>query len=182
MNPNTKTLFHFFSKSNSNGLALSGASSPKTEPDSSRINDEPRRKSEVRVFITSVKVEVAPPQNDEISKAVEAKSNNFPQPGDCSTMKEEQDDIDPFEGLDFRDEDFRDDELDFPYEDLDHIEDDFDDIKAAVNEELVDPAVDNGPSCPFCNFSFKGLPENVSSIFWTKLILVNYVTCKPMSR
>lgn len=108
-------------------------------------------------------------ETDEISKTVEAESNNFPEPDNCSMMKEEHDDIDPFEGLDFRDEDFRDDELSFPYEDLDDIEDDFDDIKPAVKEELVDPAVDNGTFCPFCNFSFKGLSENVSSIFWAKI-------------
>ena len=111
---------------------------------------------------------------------------NFTEPNDCSPMKEEPDDIDLFESLDFqedefRDEDFRDDELDFPYEGVDEIDDDFNDTKPAIQEEPVDLAVDDGPSCPFCNFSFKGLSETVYSIFWAKLILVNYITCKPMS-
>ena len=184
--PDTKTLFHFFSKSNSNVLAVLEESPPKPESDSSSINDAPRGKSDIRAFITSsvaVKVEATPPWmlTDEILTTVEDESNNFTEQNDCSPMKE-QDDIDPFEGLDFRDDEFRDeyfrdDELDFPFEGLDDIEDDFDDIKSAVKEEPVDPAVDDGPSCPFCNFSFKGLSENVSSIFWKMLILVNYITC-----
>ena len=191
VNPETKTLFHFFSKSNSNGLAVSEASPPKIESDWSSINYEPRRKSDVRTFITSsvaVKAEATPPRmpTDEISMTVEAEANNFTEPNDCSPMKEEQDDIDPFEGLDFRDDEFqdgyfRDDDLDCTYEGIDDIVDNFDDIKPAVKEQPVDP-VDDDPSCPFCNFSFKNLSANVSSIFWEKLILVNYITCKPMSR
>lgn len=184
--PDTKTLFHFFSKSNSNSIAVSEESPTRPESGSSSIDDEPRGKSDTRTFITSsvaVKVEAIAPwmPTDEILTTVEDESNNFTERNDCSPMKE-QDDIDPFEGLDFRDDEFRDeyfrdDELDFPFEGLDDIENDFDDIKSAVKEEPVDPAVEDGPSCPFCNFSFKSLSENVSSILWKMLILVNYITC-----
>ena len=99
--PNTKTLFHFFSKSNSNGLAVAGVSSPKTESDSSSINDEPQRKSDVGVFITSVKVEVAPPRWRLMKFQRQLRSSRiiFTEPNNCSMMKEEHDDIDPFEDL-----------------------------------------------------------------------------------
>jgi len=64
----------------------------------------------------------------------------------------------------YRDEDFRDEEPDgFPYEDIDDIEDDVDNpgIKEESTDTYTDTTVDEGPSCPFCNFSFKGLSENV---------------------
>ena len=102
---------------------------------------------------------------DEIPRMVLTDLNNLTDPNGYS-MNEEQDDIDPFEGLDFRDDEFRDEDfldgqLDFPYQAVDDIEDDFDDVKPALKQLSVDPAVDDGPSCPFCNFSFKGLSENV---------------------
>ena len=82
-------------------------------------------------------------------------------------MKE---DIDPFDGLDiqdgeFRDDDFREEELDFPYEEVDNALDEFDDVESNLKQELVDVVVDDDPLCPFCNFSFKGLSENVPSTF-----------------
>ena len=80
--------------------------------------------------------------------------------------------IDPFEGLDeieddeYQDEDFWEEELKFPYErfddDIDDIEDEYEKPKENIQQENPpDLTVDEGPSCPFCNFSFKGLSEDV---------------------
>jgi len=186
------TLFHFFSKPNlSNGGFKSEASPPKTESDTSSICDEPRRKSNFGAFGASsnVKMEMTPPRmaTDEIPRESEVKTTqfeaSFTEADDtCSPTKEDIDDIDPFDGLEFpyeepQDEDFRDEELDY----IDDIEDDFDETKrikseplepplahstsptSAVKSEPPDPSIDDGPSCPFCNFSFKGLTENVPS-------------------
>jgi hypothetical protein len=180
-----KTLFHFFSKPVSNGNVRSGGGSespPKTESVSS--NDEQRRKSDqptCSVVTMGVKREMTPPRMslDELSMECESKpmdfQASFTEANDsCSPVKEEQDDIDPFDNLDFRDdeyrdEDFRDEELDFIYEN-DSIEDDFETNSALKPEPSVikheqDPIIDTDtdPTCPFCNFSFKGLSENVAS-------------------
>jgi hypothetical protein len=186
----TKTLFHFFSKPNANGSAT-GKSPSKTESDASSINDEPRRKSDIGVFNT-YKGEITPmrtpiheiPVNVD-SEPTQFESNVTDRSDSCSPRKE--DDIDPFDDPDFqddeyRDEDFPEDELDSPYEGVDNIEDDIDDVKPNIKQEPMDPAVDEGPSCPFCNFSFKDLSENVPSISLIALIEVNYITCEPMSR
>jgi hypothetical protein len=130
-------------------------------------------------------MEMTPPRMaaDDLPKESEMKATqfgaSFTEANDtCSPTKEDMDDIDPFDGLEFpyeepQDEDFRDEELDY----IDDIEDDFDDTKPVKSEPLdtpfttnttstvkaepLDPSVDDGPSCPFCNFSFKCLSENV---------------------
>ena len=108
----------------------------------------------------------------------------------CSPTKEEQDEIESFGDFDFRDdeyrdEDFRDEELDgFTYDDFDDIDDDVDnpDTKEESTDTPTDTTVDEGPSCPFCNFSFKGLSENVLPLVQPGLRIVNNASRKPMSR
>ena len=180
-----KTLFHFFTKpvSNGNSHAAGLESPPKTDSDTSSVHDEPRRKSDQAAFsasTTAIKPEMTPPRMSMDDQRIERDSKpmdfqaSFTEANDsCSPVKEEQDDIDPFDALDFRDdelrdEEFRDEELDFIYEN-DSIEDD-DDTKpeplyspSIIKNQPTDPIIDNDsdPTCPFCNFSFKGLSENV---------------------
>ena len=191
--PDTKTLFHFFSKPNSNASAVTEASPPKTESESSSINEEPRRKSDIGVFSKSfvVKTEMTLPRvptGDSLTR-IESEwtqfEPNFTEQNDsCSPTKEEADDIDSFDGLDeeYGDEYFRDDELDFRYEGVDDIEDDFGDVKPTIKQEPLDLTIDDGPSCPFCNFSFKGLSENVPPSLFIILTQVNHITRKSLSR
>lgn len=187
-----QTLFHFFSKPNgTNGGFKSEASPPKTESDTSSVYDEPRRKSDIEGFLPRLKTEMTPlrmPVADEIQDGMDVKTTqfdaSFTEPNDtCSPTKEDTDDIDPFDGMEFpceepQDEDFRDEELDY----IEDIEDDYDDAKPVKSETLdmpfemherttsaaseqsepTDSSVDDGPSCPFCNFSFKGLTESVT--------------------
>jgi hypothetical protein len=179
-----KTLFHFFSKPVSNGNGLSGGfeSPPKTGSDTSSVSDEPRRKSDLPTFnvaTVEVKTEMTPPRMSMDEQPMECESKPmdfqalFTEANDsCSPVKEEQDDIDPFDNLDFRDdeyrdEDFPDEELDLIYEN-DSIEDDSDSKPTLKQESSIikqeqDPIIDTDtdPTCPFCNFSFKGLSENV---------------------
>jgi hypothetical protein len=200
--PDTKTLFHFFSKRASNGI-FSGrteASPPKTDSGSGSINDEPRRKSDIGIYIPAriaVKNEMTPPRTTmDVVQTIKSDPEpiqfeaSFTEVNDtCSPTKEEQDDIESFGDFDFRDDeyrdkDFRDEELDgFPYEDIDDIEDDVDnpDIKEESTDTYTDTTVDEGPSCPFCNFSFKGLSENVQPVAILRLMIVNNAACKPMS-
>jgi hypothetical protein len=184
----TQTLFHFFSKPNGTNAAFkSEASSPKTESDTSSLNDEYRRKSDLGAFLPRLKTENTPSRIpvDEIQHTTEVKETKFDasfteQNDTCSPTKEDTDEIDPFDGMELpyqepQDEDFRDEEMDY----IDDIEDDYDDTRpiksepldppfainqtttSAVKSESPDPSVDSGPSCPFCNFSFKGLTEDV---------------------
>jgi len=103
-----------------------------------------------------------------VSETIQFETTFTDSNGTNSPTKNGRDAIESSEGYDFRDdeyrdEDFRDDELDFLYGDIDDIEDDSD--KMTIKKEPIDMAthstVDDGPSCPFCNFSFKGLSENV---------------------
>ena len=197
--PDTKTLFHFFSKPASNGsVAVTDASPPKTESDSGSVNDEPRRKSDIGLCTSAsvvVKMEMTPPRMplDEVKLPTDEMQfeASFTEPNDtCSPTKEERDEIESMGDFDFRDdeyqdEDFLDEELDgFQYDDMDEIEDNFDnpDIKEEPIEAPADVTVDDGPSCPFCNFSFNGLSENVKSTVDPGVILVDYTACEPMSR
>jgi len=91
----------------------------------------------------------------------------------CTPTTEDR--VNPFDCFDvpdeieydnYRDEDFGEDELDFPYEEFDEtfddIEVDYEKATMQVNPEKVrDATVDEGASCPFCSFSFSGLSENV---------------------
>ena len=186
--PDTKTLFDFFSKRASNGTLLgTEASPPKTDSDSGSINDEPRRKSNIGIYTPArivVKNEMTPPRMsmDNVQTKPDPEpmqfEASFTEVNDtCSPTKEEQDDIESFGDFNFRDdeyrdEDFRDEELDgFSYDDIDDIEDDVDnpDIKEESTDTYTDTTVDQGPSCPFCNFSFKGLSENVQTSRFTQI-------------
>lgn len=170
--PDTKTLFHFFSKPNGNGVAALELSPPKTESDTSSVNEEHRQHSD-GAFEAIVKTEMTPPRavGDPDILHIESKPMQFEatfteENDTCSPTKEERD-IDPFDRMDFRDEEFQDEEsqdegLDSTYEGVDDIDEDFDIKQEIIKEELSDPNIDDGPTCPFCNFSFKGLPENVS--------------------
>lgn len=121
-----------------------------------------------------VKREMTPPPMSMDGQPMDFQASFTEANDSCSPVKEEQDDIDPFDSLDFRDdeyrdEDFRDEELDFIYENH-SIEDDSDSKSTLIQEPSTvkqeqDPIVDNDadPTCPFCNFSFKGLSENVLS-------------------
>lgn len=194
--PDTKTLFHFFSKPTSNGsVAVTEASPPKTESDSGSINDEPRWKRDIGLCTPApdvIKNEMTLPRipMDEVKVPADEMQfdASFTEANDsCSPTKEERDEIESMENFDFRDdeyrdEDFRDDELDgFPYEDIDDIEDDIE-IKEEPIESVADATVDEGPSCPFCSFSFKGLSENVKSTFELGVTIVDNTACKPMYR
>jgi DNA cross-link repair 1A protein len=176
--PDTKTLFHFFARPSGNGVLASEPSPPKTDSDSS---SEYRRHSDgvFGVADAIVKTEMTPPRMlEDVDRSIlESKPMQFEaaftEANDtCSPMKEEQDEIDPFEGIDFQDdefqeEDFRDEELD-TYEDID----DFSSIKPEPATEI------NDPTCPFCNFSFKGLSENVSlTLTLTQLITLHANRC-----
>src|SRR5277367_4213701 len=199
--PDTKTLFDFFSKRASNGtIPATEASPPKTDSDSGSVNDEPRRKSDIGLFTPTriiVKNEITPPRMpmDDVQTNADSGSMqfeaSFTEVNDTwSPTKEQQDDIESFGDFDFRDdeyqdEDFRDEELDgFPREDIDDIEDDVEnpDIKEESTDTPTDTTVDEGPSCPFCNFSFKGLSEDVIPLVQLRLMIVNNAPCKPMSR
>lgn len=188
--PDTKTLFHFFSKPATNGPTPFEITPPRTDSDSGSLHDEPRRKSDIGAYnglSATSKTELTPPHLPTNESLMSVKSEDlefvaaFTEREDtCSPTKEDR--MDPFEGLDFpdeieddgyRDEDFREDELNFPYEPYD---DNFDDIEADYEDAKIpfkheekppDPNVDEGPSCPFCNFSFKGLSENVHCHFET---------------
>ena len=198
--PDTKTLFDFFSKRASNGtLSTTEASPPKTDSDSGSINDESRRKSDLGIYTPArivIKNEMTPPRMpmDDVETKTDPEpmqfEASFTEVNDtCSPTKQEQDDIESFGDFDFRDveyrdEDFRDEELDgFSYEDVDDIEDDIDnpDIKEGSTDTYTDTTVDEGPSCPFCNFSFKGLSENVQPVALLRVMIVNNAACKPMS-
>lgn len=166
--PDTKTLFHFFAKPSGNGVVASEPSPSKTDSDSS---SEHRRHFDGVFGIVDaiVKTEMTPPRmledvdrSNSESKPMQFEATFTEINDTCSPMKEEQDDIDPFEGIDFQDdefqeEDFRDEELD-TYEAIDEIEH-FNSINPKPTPEI------NDPTCPFCNFSFKGLSENVSLTF-----------------
>jgi hypothetical protein len=181
--PDTKTLFHFFSKPPTNPPSAFDITPPRTESDSGSLHDEPRRKSDIASYngsAVTAKTENTPPpgQLDDSPLGIKLEPMEFvagftEREDTCSPTKEDR--MDPFEGLDeieddeYQDQDFRDEELNFPYErfedDNDDIDDDYDTSKANVKreEKPPDPTVDEGPSCPFCNFSFKGLSEDVLS-------------------
>jgi hypothetical protein len=178
--PDTKTLFHFFAKPPTTAPSAFDITPPRTDSDSGSLHDEPRRKSDVACNGSAVttKTENTPPlgQLDESPLGIKLEPMEFvaaftEREDTCSPTKEDR--MDPFEGLDdieddeYQDEDFRDEELNFPYErfedDIDDIDDDYDTSKGNVTQEEnpPDPTMDEGPSCPFCNFSFKGLSEDV---------------------
>ena len=185
-----KTLWHFFSKPFLGGNGKTELSPPKSESDSSSLNDEPPR-SDIGAFSSvSVKQEMTPPRISNDGNSMEALPMEFEASfteadDNCSPTKEEEID-DPFDQVDFRDdelrdEDFRENEMDFPYDDVDDIEDDFENIKSEVKEEPSDSSVDDTPSCPFCNFSFRGLNENVFSPYFQTNLAYN-AACQPLSR
>lgn len=179
--PDTKTLFHFFAKPPTNALPAFDITPPRTDSDSGSLHDEPRRKSDVahNGSAMTTKTENTPPlgQLEESPLGIKLEPMEFvagftEREDTCSPTKEDR--MDPFEGLDeiedydYRDEDFQDEELNFPYErfedDIDDI-DDYENSKVDVKQEENprDPTVDDGPSCPLCSFSFKGLSEDVLS-------------------
>ena len=170
----TKTLLHFFAKPNSNGSAVTPLWPLKTESDSGGLHDESRRKLDIGPPTDTwgnVNTEINRPRmpSDEMEiaefQAMEFEGSYTEANDSCSPIKEEQYDTDLFDNLDFGDDeyqdgDFRDDELDILRGKAEDIEDDFDDTNR-VKLEPRDPSIDDGPSCPFCNFSFKGLSEEV---------------------
>lgn len=173
----TKTLFHFFSNPSSIGSAVGNAPAQKSESYIETVHDQSRQNGAESLSATLVaaKIVLTPPQisADDGSIKRDTGSMEFDAtltPNDsCSPIKEEEDDIDPFEGLDLWDDDLQDGrlldgEFEFPYEGSDDNEDNINDNKQNVDQELTDSAVDESPSCPFCTFSFKGLSENVSPV------------------
>jgi hypothetical protein len=168
------TLLHFFAKPFLGGKVKTKPSPPKSDSDSGSIHDELRRRSDVSDFgSVPVKQELTPPRmpmDDSPLKppAMEFEAT-FTEPNDnCSPTPNEEMNIDPFDQVDFRDDElqddlFRDEEIEFPYEGADEIEDDFD-VKPEIRHEPPDTTIDTGPSCPFCNFSFRGLTENVFTL------------------
>jgi hypothetical protein len=180
--PNVKTLFHFFSRPAANSPIAVEITPPRTNSDSGSIYDESRRKSDIGPYdalSVPVKPENTPPlcPTDESQPPIKAEDMEFvaaPTEREDTCLQTTKDQIHRSQGSNlpdeieddvFRDDDFCQDELDFPYEPFDENYDpiDQDESKLPVRQEDVppDPTVDEGPSCPFCNFSFKGLPENV---------------------
>ena len=169
--PDTKTLFHFFAKPNLNNPSIREASPTKRESDLASLDDEPTCRPDGGLCTApyvSVKTETTPSKifTDEIeSQFMEFEASFTEANGSCSPLKEEQDDHYLFEGLDlpedgYQDEGFHDNEFDSPYESVDDIEDNINE-PTLIRQEPVHPSNDDDPSCPFCNFSFKGLSEQV---------------------
>ena len=178
--PDTKTLFHFFSKPAPSEATACIVSPQRTESEPGSLHDQPRRKSDLALYngLSAIsKAELAP--TNECPLRVKSEAMEFV-PGltecqeTCSPTKEDR--INPFECFDVpdeieddscRDEDFGEDEPNFPYEGFDEtfdpIEVDYENPTMPVKPEdnVPDTTVDEGPSCPFCSFSFKGLSENV---------------------
>ena len=195
--PDTKTLFHFFSKPTSNEYVAESEALPLKTDSNTSINHAPRRKSDVGVcapISVAIINEMTPPRmpTDEVQIESESQEKRFKvsvtKANDtCSPTKEERDEIESMKDFDFRDDEYReegfcDDELDFPYEDIDDI---FDDVnQGTIKPEQIDrpthTPIDEGPSCPFCNFSFNGLSDNVLPFIRLGLIIVNNGACKPM--
>ena len=186
-----QTLFHFFSKPFLGASSKNEPSAPKSDSDSGSVNDESTRKSDIGdVGDVVVKQLMAPPQMLNDGQPTEMNSMefeaSFTEPVDnCSPPPNDDEIIDPFDQVDFRDdevkdEEFCDDETEFPTEGVDEIEDGLE-VKPDVNGESQDSSVDDGPSCPFCNFSFRGLTENVL-FSTTKLTVAHYTSRQPLPR
>jgi len=186
--PDTKTLFHFFSKRRSYSNAVFEPSPPNT-PDSLQVKDEVREESASKLDDTllEIKPEDTPPKTEERTLSFEKDTGIFDgiftgATNLCSpAQKEDQNNIDQFDTFGFQDEefkdcDFRDEELDFRDEETDDIEDDFEndsDESQSSKQSILNTSVqDDSPSCPFCSFSFKGLSEEVHLI--TPSELANY--------
>src|SRR5271156_1160458 len=134
--PDTKTLFHFFSKPRSYSSAVFEESPPKT-PDAVKVEHEQTEESTSILNDPSltIKQETSPPKTDDRKLSVDKDSTIFDssvsEPNDSGSLaKEDPDNIDPFETFGFQEEefkdcDFRDEELDFRDEEMDDIEDDF---------------------------------------------------------
>src|SRR4051794_32891922 len=77
----TQTLFHFFSKPiGTNRVFNSEASPPKMESDTSSVNDEPRRKSDLGGFLPRLKTEMTSPRiptADQIQDGKDVKTTQF---------------------------------------------------------------------------------------------------------
>jgi len=186
-----QTLLHFFSKGLFGGNAKVAHSPPRSDSDSGSVNGELPRKSDINDFENmSVKCEMTPPPLQADDTSLEGKPMQFEASfteldDNCSPTKEEEIEIDPFDQVDFRDdevqdEDFREYDLEFPYEGIDDIEDDSD-VSLRAKQGQSDTSVDDGPSCPLCNFSFRGLTENVSPSI-IKLMIAHHTSCEPLSR
>ena len=180
--PDTKTLFHFFSKPRSYSSAVFEASPPKT-PDAVKVEHEQTEESTSILNDTSLttKQETSPPKTEDRKLSVDKDStildSSVTEPNDSGSLaKEDPDNIDPFETFGFQEEefkdcDFRDEELDFRDEEMDDIEDDFendsDETQSSKPDTSSTSIQDDSPSCPFCSFSFKGLSEDVHHYFRT---------------
>ena len=179
--PDTKTLFHFFSKRRSYSNAVFEPSPPNT-PDSLQVKDEVREESASKLDDTllEIKPEDTPPKTEERTLSFEKDTGIFDgiftgATNLCSpAQKEDQNNIDQFDTFGFQDEEFKD--CDFRDEETDDIEDDFEndsDESQSSKQSILNTSVqDDSPSCPFCSFSFKGLSEEVHLI--TPSELANY--------
>ena len=177
--PGTKTLLHFFSKPTPNGPTACDIIPQRMESEPEGLHDQLRRKSGVALYndlsagskagpvapnesplrARSETMELVPAFTEHQETCVPTTEDRI-NPFDCFDLPDE------IEDENYRDEDFGEDELNFPYEEFDEtfddIEVDYETVTMRVKPESVpDATVDEGPSCPFCSFSFRGLSENV---------------------
>jgi hypothetical protein len=146
-----KTLLHFFSKHIGNDY---GGLTPPNEPDNSPALETVAESVAATVEETSVVAETSVTYAGQTSLECDNNGSSF------SSEGQEDAEIDLLDELDFRDDELLAQELDIPDELPDVTDEISDDFKEIINQS----SSSDDPTCPFCNFSFRGLTESVTPL------------------